>query len=72
TIVSPGAVATELISTVGNSEIEKGLTDLFNGSTDSGMTLLPIDVANAVLYAINQPKHVAISEVLIRPANQSV
>ncbi|XP_043264069.1 uncharacterized oxidoreductase SSP1627-like [Colletes gigas] len=72
TIVSPGAVSTELISTVGNSEIEKGLTDLFNGSTDSGMTLLPIDVANAVLYAINQPKHVTVSEVLIRPANQSV
>lgn len=72
TIVSPGAVSTELISTVGNSEIEKGLTDLFNGSTDSGMTLLPIDVANAVLYAINQPKHVTVSEVLIRPAKQSV
>ena len=42
TIVSPGAVSTELISTVGNSKIEKGLTDLFNGSTESGMTLLPI------------------------------
>lgn len=72
TIVSPGAVSTELISTVGNEEIKKGLKDFFNGSTKSGLTLLPNDVANAVVYAINQPKHVAVSEVLIRPANQLV
>lgn len=72
TIVSPGAVSTELIHTVGNKEIESGLTELFNSSTESKLTLLPEDVANAVLYAINQPKHVAVSEVLIRPANQSV
>ena len=72
TIVSPGAVSTELIGTVGNNDIEKGLTELFNGSTESGLTLLPNDVANAVLYAINQPKHVTVSEVLIRPSNQSV
>lgn len=72
TIVSPGAVSTELISTVGNEEIEKRLKDFFNGSTKSGLTLLPTDVANAVVYAINQPKHVAVSEVLIRPANQIV
>ncbi len=30
------------------------------------------DIANAVLYAIDQPKHVAISEVLIRPTGQIV
>jgi NADP-dependent 3-hydroxy acid dehydrogenase YdfG len=29
------------------------------------------DIADAILYAIQQPQHVAINEVLVRPATQS-
>jgi len=36
------------------------------------LALNPEDIANAVLFAIDQPKHVAISEVLVRPAQQEV
>jgi NADP-dependent 3-hydroxy acid dehydrogenase YdfG len=34
--------------------------------------LLPEDVARAVMYAVSQPAHVAVNEILIRPADQKV
>lgn len=39
---------------------------------ESALALNPEDIANAVLYAIDQPEHVVVSEVLIRPAKQQV
>lgn len=73
TIISPGAVATELIQSVDNKAIEAALQDLYDPANSGSMNSLAAnDVANAVLYAIEQPKHVAISEVLIRPTGQIV
>jgi NADP-dependent 3-hydroxy acid dehydrogenase YdfG len=72
TIISPRAVRTELVNSIGNEKIEAGLKPLFEADEDSGLSLAADDVANAVLYAIDQPKHVAISEVLIRPSGQQV
>lgn len=73
TIISPGAVATELIQSVDNRVIEEALQDLYDPKNSSSMNSLAADdIANAVLYAIDQPKHVAISEVLIRPTGQIV
>lgn len=72
TIVSPGAVRTELLKTVGNLEVKQGLDEIFNGENSRQTVLNPEDVANAVRFAIDQPKHVAISEVLVRPAGQIV
>lgn len=72
TIVSPGAVDTELVNTIGNPEIEESIKQLMNTDKSKGLSLNPEDVANAVAYAIDQPDHVAISEVLIRPAAQEV
>ncbi|AKP67584.1 SDR family oxidoreductase [Companilactobacillus ginsenosidimutans] len=70
TIVSPGAVRTELVNTVGNKEIQDSLKPLFEAPEKSGLSLSADDVANAVVYAIDQPENVAISEVLIRPSKQ--
>lgn len=73
TIISPGAVATELIQSVDNRVIEEALQDLYDPKNSGSMNSLAADdIANAVLYAIDQPKHVAISEVLIRPTSQIV
>lgn len=72
TIVSPGAVRTELVKTIGNATIQAGIQQLMDSQEASGLALDPEDVANAVLFAIDQPKHVAISEVLVRPAEQEV
>lgn len=69
TIISPGMVATELMATVGNPDIEEALNKT---ASVKGNSLSAEDVANAVVYAIQQPKHVAVSEVLLRPANQVV
>lgn len=69
TIVSPGMVSTELFETVGNAQLEAALKET---SRVEGNSLTPEDVANAVVYAIQQRKHVAISEVLLRPAKQTV
>ena len=64
-----GIVSTELFETVGNVQLEAALKET---SRVEGNSLTPEDVANAVVYAIQQPKHVAISEVLLRPAKQTV
>lgn len=73
TIISPGAVATELIQSVDNRVIEEALQDLYDPKNSGSMNSLAADdIVNAVLYAIDQPKHVAISEVLIRPTGQIV
>ncbi len=72
TIVSPGAVRTELVNTIGNPEITKGISALMSADDSQALALNPEDIANAVLYAIDQPKHVAISEVIVRPAEQEV
>ncbi|MHC5372691.1 SDR family oxidoreductase [Enterococcus sp. LJL120] len=69
TIVSPGMVSTELISTVGNEKIAASLTEM---GKKEGASLFAEDVANAVAYVIEQPEHVAVSEVLIRPSRQIV
>lgn len=73
TIISPGAVATELINSVDNKAIEDAIRGLFDKENKDSMdSLSASDVANAVLYAIDQPKHVSVSEVLIRPTGQEV
>lgn len=72
TIVSPGAVRTELINSIGNKDVEDSVRPLFEASDESGLSLSADDVARAVLYAVDQPKHVAVSEVLIRPTKQVV
>ena len=29
------------------------------------------DIANAIVYAASQPKHVSVNEILVRPSGQS-
>ncbi|MCD2256108.1 SDR family oxidoreductase [Agrilactobacillus fermenti] len=65
TMISPGAVNTELFSTITDptrrAAVEKDEKE--NG-------LAAEDVANAVLYAIDQPENVGINEILMRPVSQ--
>lgn len=72
TIISPGAVRTELVNTIGNATIEANIKQLMDSDGDRMLSLDPEDIANAVLFAIDQPKHVAISEVMVRPTGQEV
>jgi NADP-dependent 3-hydroxy acid dehydrogenase YdfG len=52
--------------------IEPGIVDtpFFSGGAGPD-ALAPDDVARAVMYAVSQPEHVDINEILIRPTGQS-
>ncbi|PIO82578.1 oxidoreductase [Loigolactobacillus backii] len=65
TMISPGAVNTELYRTITN---EKKRQQIKNDEQTSG--LAAEDVANAVAYAIDQPNNVGINEILLRPITQ--
>ena len=65
TLIEPGAVATELAGH-NRPEIREQMAKRFDGIT----RLTAEDIANAVLYAISQPAHVSINEVLVRPSGQ--
>jgi NADP-dependent 3-hydroxy acid dehydrogenase YdfG len=64
-LVEPGAVATEL-SSHNRPEIREAIAKRFGGIR----RLDAEDIADAVLYVVAQPDHVAINEVLVRPAGQ--
>jgi NADP-dependent 3-hydroxy acid dehydrogenase YdfG len=66
TIVEPGAVATELLSH-NSDEVREQAAKRFAGVTP----LEAEDIADAILYALRQPAHVAINEVLVRPSAQA-
>jgi NADP-dependent 3-hydroxy acid dehydrogenase YdfG len=65
-LIEPGAVVTEL-RTHNRPEIQEQLDQRF-----SDMRLLDAeDIADAILFIITRPRHVAINEVLIRPSAQA-
>jgi NADP-dependent 3-hydroxy acid dehydrogenase YdfG len=66
TIVEPGAVGTELLSH-NNDAVQAMAAKLFEGVKP----LEASDIADAIVYALGQPEHVAINELLIRPTRQS-
>ena len=66
TIIEPGAVATELAGH-NRPEILEQIGKRFGGL----QLLAAEDIANAILYAIAQPSHVSINELLVRPTGQA-
>jgi len=65
TLIEPGAVATELIGQ-NREEIQALIRDRLSGTEP----LEAKDIAEGVLYAISQPAHVSVNELLIRPTSQ--
>lgn len=64
TIVSPGAVETELTHTITDE-------DVLDSFKSMSMEMLQAkDIANAIAYAVEQPAHVDVNEILIRPRQQ--
>ncbi|MBU2929023.1 SDR family oxidoreductase [Winogradskyella psychrotolerans] len=65
TSIEPGAVATPLTDTITDEDIKDNMKDMM------GMTTLePEDIANAIHYALSQPKRVNINDVYIVPSDQ--
>jgi NADP-dependent 3-hydroxy acid dehydrogenase YdfG len=64
TMISPGAVATELPEGSSDEATRKNLRDFYK------MALPADSIASAIAYAIEQPADVEIDEVVIRPTAQ--
>jgi NADP-dependent 3-hydroxy acid dehydrogenase YdfG len=66
TVIEPGVVETDLKEKIANLAA-RATFKAFAASLDP---LTVEDVAGAVTYALEAPPHVAVNEVLLRPANQ--
>ncbi len=67
TIISPGAVATELVNTISDPAMSKSINDFY------AKTAISADAfARVVVYAISQPEDVDINEILFRPTAQQL
>jgi NADP-dependent 3-hydroxy acid dehydrogenase YdfG len=66
TIISPGAVKSELAETISDAETAKNIGEF---------TAIAIDadaVARAIAFAIEQPKDVDINDIVVRPTAQAL
>lgn len=66
TLIEPGAVATEL----GNKITDPGAQEWAKTWLQSKTPLASEDIAAAIVYAVTQPPHVNVNEILLRPTDQ--
>jgi NADP-dependent 3-hydroxy acid dehydrogenase YdfG len=64
TMISPGAVATELPESSSEEETRKNLREFYK------MAIPSDSIARAIAYAIEQPAEVEVDEIVIRPTAQ--
>ncbi|MGZ0085178.1 SDR family oxidoreductase [Caldibacillus thermoamylovorans] len=64
TIISPGAVATELTNSITDMDLKPGIDEIYKDAIDAD------SIARAIVFAIEQPAEVAINEMIIRPTRQ--
>lgn len=67
TIISPGAVATELYKTISDKEVGEAL---HKSQKESGLT--SEDIASAVVFAIDTPDRMSVNDMIVRPTSQPV
>jgi NADP-dependent 3-hydroxy acid dehydrogenase YdfG len=65
-VIEPGAVATELPGH-NRPEIQETIRDRFKDIE----RMQSEDIADAILYMVTRPRHVAVNELLIRPSEQA-
>lgn len=66
-VIGPGFVSTELTSHITDRTMQAAARNM----AESMRTLQSEDIAAAVLYAVTQPDHVAVNEILVRPTDQT-
>jgi NADP-dependent 3-hydroxy acid dehydrogenase YdfG len=67
TVISPGAVATELPLSITESDIKKGMDDFY-----AEYAVPAESFARMVIFAMSQPDDVDINEILFRPTRQEL
>jgi len=68
TVISPGAVETELLSHTTDDDVKAGYGD-WKKTMDHGV-LLPEDVSNAIMFAYKTPKRCCIRDIQLAPISQ--
>ena len=66
TVIEPGVVDTELPTHIPDEQFLEQLADM------DVPALAPEDIARGIVYATNQPKHVDVNELMIRPTGQTM
>ncbi|SFS34727.1 SDR family oxidoreductase [Marininema halotolerans] len=67
TIICPGAVETELTNTITDKDLDRIREQFKNMKVLEGK-----NIADAIAYAIEQPEHVDVNEIIVRPTAQSM
>jgi NADP-dependent 3-hydroxy acid dehydrogenase YdfG len=67
TIISPGAVATELPRSITEADVAQGIGQYYEQHA-----IPPDSFARAVAFAISQPEDVDVNEILFRPTRQEL
>lgn len=65
TVIEPGAVATELPSHITDAETRQNVEQGY-----STVAVTAEDIAEVIAFTVERPRHLAINEILVRPANQ--
>ena len=65
TLIEPGVVDTELPSHITDEETRKTVQQGYDVAT-----VKPEEIADVIAFALARPRHLAINEILLRPANQ--
>jgi NADP-dependent 3-hydroxy acid dehydrogenase YdfG len=65
--VQPGNVATDLLDLSGDEEALERF-----GQPTGARVLDPEDVAASVVYALSQPEHVSVNEILVEPRDEPI
>jgi NADP-dependent 3-hydroxy acid dehydrogenase YdfG len=68
TTIEPGFVATELPSTITDTEFQSNVFPSFA----KVRPLMADDIARAILYAVTQPPYVDVAEILVMPSTQQM
>lgn len=66
TIISPGAVESELTQSITNDKIAQGIDKLYEEAISAEA------IADACLYALEQPEEVDVNEIIVRPTKQKL
>ncbi len=64
TVISPGAVDTELPDSVTEADVAEGVRKIYE------LAIAPASFARAVVFAIAQPEDMDVNEILFRPTRQ--
>lgn len=66
TLIEPGVVDTELPTHITHEQTRQGVQQLYDVAT-----VTADDVAEVITFTVRRPRHLAINEILLRPASQA-